>query len=128
MKKALIMSVLCATIMISSSVSKVYAKDWGISLPQYCISKSEGNWDYRHDGVQARISLTQIVGGPSYYVRAWGVNSNGQDRSTVALCKQGGGFVNVTPKGMMEGYEYYVQAKNDYFESECRWAYGEFEW
>ncbi|WP_368489773.1 hypothetical protein [Clostridium sp. BJN0013] len=127
MKKFSIVSMLFLAITLFAGAGSACADSWGITLSPACISTGEDNWSYKHNYVSSYISLTDIVGGSSYYIRGMAVNSNKESRSNYALIQQGVGPVYLDD-WMTVGNQYWVMAKNTVFETSYRWAYGEFEW
>ncbi|APM40825.1 hypothetical protein [Clostridium kluyveri] len=128
MKKFSIMSIILLAITLFIGSGNVSAKDWGITLSPATIATGGDNWDYKHYNTSSYISLTRIVGGPSYYIKGKAVNADKESRSDYMLIQQGAGAVYLTNDTMGEGYKYWVLAKNTVFETSYRWAYGEFGW
>ncbi|MEQ8197936.1 MAG: hypothetical protein ABRQ27_08020 [Clostridiaceae bacterium] len=130
MKKfALFMSVI--TTLFTFSIGKpTYAKYWQMTLNPFTMwSQESQNWDTKDfGGNSGYISLTKIDDIDSYYFVGRAVNSNGEIRSTRALCHQGGPNVGVTEQDMENGYKYWLDGYNENFKTSYVWAYGNFGW
>ncbi|SFU84095.1 hypothetical protein SAMN04487886_12123 [Clostridium sp. DSM 8431] len=102
--------------------------DWGMNLLPAKISNTDDDSWNTYDGGAAKISLTRIVDGPSYYCKARAENAHNEARSSYVRCHQGSGYYTLSGVAMSDGYEYKVRAYNDTFETSSRWAYGNFTW
>ena len=101
---------------------------WSMNLLPFSVSNTDNDSWNTYNGGTAKVPLTRIVGGPSYYAYIKACNATGDGRSEYRLCLQGNGYYNLNKLTMIEGYEYQVRAYNQGFETSYRWAYGNFTW
>ncbi|MFT8312866.1 MAG: hypothetical protein ABF633_01275 [Clostridium sp.] len=106
-----------------SGATNVHADTWSVTLPAFTLP-TQGRTYYCTQSNSGKISLTRIVDGPSYYVRAQMINSNGDPRTGEALVQQGAGYTNFPSSSMSYSYYYSLLVENDYFETTARSAYG----
>lgn len=124
------MVALFMAITILTSSGNAFAQDWGMTLRPYCLTggESQNNRIRDVDFYTSRVFLTEIVGGNSYYIRAQTVNAEGSIRTGLALCSENGGWVNFPNDSMAHNYRYWLEARNDYWDTNSRWATGGLEW
>lgn len=135
MKKAKIFS-LIATLALGLSFfsSPVHAQstiNWGVSLNPASIWTNSGYSDYKDPNGYKNtgfISCGTIQDANSYYIRARAVNSPQGEPRTNSILVQQRSKSNITGDIMTNGYTYYLQAKNDYMESQYTWTSGQFNW
>lgn len=118
-----IMSICFLTITMVSGATNVHADTWSATLPS--MTREQRVRNYVHgSGVQSKISLTRIVNGPSYYVKAQMFNSDGQPRTGKMLVKQNAGYKVFSNNSMSVNYRYTLYVSNEHFETTARSAYG----
>lgn len=110
-------------ITIFSGAPNVQASTWSATLPA-ATGTTRSNTYYCTNSNSGKISLTRIVNGPSYYIRAQMINSNGDPRTNETLVRQGAGYTDFTGSSMSYSYNYTLLVENSYFETTSRSAYG----
>lgn len=83
-----------------------------------------GEGEYGDDYPTAKVSLTRIVGGPSYYMEAHMANSDGASRTDPLPVRQGAGLTAFKNCNLTPGHYYNLIVANNSFETTARSAYG----
>lgn len=118
----LIMALTFTAITVFIGSKNVHADTWSVTLP-ICKAPANGR-TYTASTCNARMSLTRIVGGPSYYVRSQMINSDGDPRTDDLVVKQADGYKDFSNNTMSYTYKYKLLVCNDYWEWTTRSAYG----